>query len=615
MSYHSLLKATNGFSEAYFIGVGAFCSVYKGIISEGNGEVVVAVKVLNMFKQGAASSFLAECQALRNIRHRNLVKVITACSSGDGNGNDFKALVYEYMPSGSLEYWLQPALEGNQARVMKRNLSLVRRLNIAINVASALDYLHHQCETPIVHCDLKPSNILLDEEMVAHVGDFGLARFVTEGPIPTSSIGIRSSTGYVPPEYGMGSEASTLGDVYSYGILLLELFTGKRPTDEMFDESMNLHSFAKIAMVGRVKDIMDPVLVEEVSSPTYHQKTAKAWACLALIFQIGLACSAKVPRERMRIGLVVTKLASIRNKLLETDKDSVNQFSGPVPSLAKLQASEVSYLEQLPRDRISGGIPSSIGGLRGLVRLYLDCNQFTGNLPSSIGNLTLLKDLSLCSNFFQGGIPPIVLDISGNNLVGVLSAEVGNLNKLGALEVPRICYPTSNLSLLQRLRIATDVASALDYLPHHCETPIVHCDLKPNNIFLDSEMVAHVGDFGLARFIQEAADELHANQSSTICIRGLTGYVAPEYGMGSEVSTLGDVYSYGILLLELFTGKRPTDKLFNEGLNNRNFTERALSGQLEEIIDTAVFQEGQQTDQASRYNSTRAWTSNRVQNA
>ncbi|XP_031379152.1 probable LRR receptor-like serine/threonine-protein kinase At3g47570 [Punica granatum] len=320
MSYHSLLKATNGFSEAYFIGVGAFCSVYKGIISEGDGEVVVAVKVLNMFKQGAASSFLAECQALRNIRHRNLVKVITACSSGDGNGNDFKALVYEYMPSGSLEYWLQPALEGNQARVMKRNLSLVRRLNIAINVASALDYLHHQCETPIVHCDLKPSNILLDEEMVAHVGDFGLARFVTEGPIPTSSIGIRSSTGYVPPEYGMGSEASTLGDVYSYGILLLELFTGKRPTDEMFDESMNLHSFAKIAMVGRVKDIMDPVLVEEVSSPTYHQKTAKAWACLALIFQIGLACSAKVPRERMRIGLVVTKLASIRNKLLETDK-------------------------------------------------------------------------------------------------------------------------------------------------------------------------------------------------------------------------------------------------------------------------------------------------------
>ncbi|PKI39572.1 hypothetical protein CRG98_040042 [Punica granatum] len=270
------------------------------------------------------------------------------------------------------------------------------------------------------------------------------------------------------------------------------------------------------------------------------------------------------------------------------------------------------------RNNFQGSILPSLSSLKVLHELDLSRNNLSGEIPSFLEKLNMLQKRrgpSSSSSFDQS-----LLAVSYHSLVkatyGFSGASLLSVEAFGSVYKGMIAEGENRIIIaVKRLRIATDVASALDYLPHHCETPIVHCDLKPNNIFLDSEMVAHVGDFGLARFIQEAADELHANQSSTICIRGLTGYVAPEYGMGSEVSTLGDVYSYGILLLELFTGKRPTDKLFNEGLNNRNFTERALSGQLEEIIDTAVFQEGQQTDQASRYNSTRAWTSNRVQNA
>ncbi|ESR50794.1 hypothetical protein CICLE_v10033951mg, partial [Citrus x clementina] len=179
VSYENLFKATDGFSLENLIGAGSFGSVYKGILSHDDHETLVAVKVLNLQHRGASKSFIAECQALRSIRHRNLVKIITSCASVDFQGNDFEALVYE-------------------------NLNLLQRLNIAVDVASALDYLHHYCETPIVHCDLKPSNVLLDGELTAHVGDFGLAKFLLEATNnlssnQSSSVGVKGTVGYAAP--------------------------------------------------------------------------------------------------------------------------------------------------------------------------------------------------------------------------------------------------------------------------------------------------------------------------------------------------------------------------------------------------------------------------------
>ncbi|CAL5322649.1 unnamed protein product [Camellia sinensis] len=264
VSYQTLLKATDGFSLGNLIDVGSFGSVYRGIL-EHDGTIV-AVKVLNLQRHGASKSFLAECKALRNIKHRNLVKVLTACSGVDYQGNDFKALVYDFMVNGSLEGWLHPVMGLDLLHNEPKKLDLHQRLNISIDVACALDYLHHYCQTPIIHCDLKPSNILLNEDMIGHVGDFGLARFLQEGnhnfnAKQGSSTGVRGTIGYTAPEYGMGSEVTTKGDVYSYGILLLEMFTGKRPTDDMFKDSLNLHNFVKIALPYRVVEVADPMLL------------------------------------------------------------------------------------------------------------------------------------------------------------------------------------------------------------------------------------------------------------------------------------------------------------------------------------------------------------------
>jgi len=198
-SYADLVKATNDFSLANLIGSGKSGSVYKGRFDFG--EYTVAIKVFKLDQLGVPKSFLTECEALRNTWHRYLVRVITACSTFDTSGHEFRALILEYMPNGSLEGWLYPKLNKYG---LKRPLSLSSRITIATDIASALDYLHNRCLHPVIHCDLKPSNILLDDVMGARLADFGLAKFLrtfdhSYHQSSTSLLGPRGSIGYIAP--------------------------------------------------------------------------------------------------------------------------------------------------------------------------------------------------------------------------------------------------------------------------------------------------------------------------------------------------------------------------------------------------------------------------------
>ncbi|XP_052198289.1 probable LRR receptor-like serine/threonine-protein kinase At3g47570 [Diospyros lotus] len=327
VSYQDLLKATDGFSSSNLVGSGSFGSVYRGTLNNGT---VVAVKVFNLLHQGASKSFLAECEALKSIRHRNLVKILTACSGLDNQGKDFKALVYEFMVNGNLDQWLHPNPKEKQSSTVQVHvhvpaLNLLQRLNIAIEVASAVDYLHRHSQTPVVHCDLKPSNVLLDSEMTAHVSDFGLAKLILEDGSSNkrSSTGIlRGSVGYAAPEYGLGSEASRQGDVYSYGVLLLEMVTGKRPTDEMFSEGTlnNIHNFVKTSVSSeRVQEIADPpvvVLQEPQMKKGVERDKMLEW--LTSIFEVGIGCTEESARARPEMSYVVNELILIRDSIVAT---------------------------------------------------------------------------------------------------------------------------------------------------------------------------------------------------------------------------------------------------------------------------------------------------------
>nr|KJB62783.1 hypothetical protein B456_009G436300 [Gossypium raimondii] len=310
LSYKQLLECTHGFASSNLIGTGSFGSVYKGVIYQH--EKPVAVKVLNLRNHGAARSFIAECKALRKIRHRNLLKIITSCSSIDYQGNEFKALVFEFMPNGSLESWL------HEQHDQSRYLNFAQRLDIAIDMANAIDYLHHGCETMVVHCDLKPSNVLLDDDMVAHVADFGMAKLLSTvtsniGSDQTSSSVIKGTIGYVAPEYGMSGSVSPEGDIYSYGIMLLEMITGRRPTCDLFHDGLSLHNFCKMALQEGLKEIFDVRLVEEIGVNWKRIRNkpnmeAEIWECFVSFTKIGVSCSTEVATDRLRIRDAIIEL-------------------------------------------------------------------------------------------------------------------------------------------------------------------------------------------------------------------------------------------------------------------------------------------------------------------
>ncbi|XP_045805682.1 probable LRR receptor-like serine/threonine-protein kinase At3g47570 [Trifolium pratense] len=289
LSYSELVQATNGFSESNLLGRGGFGSVYQGMLSSGK---MVAIKVLDLKLEATSKSFDAECNAMRNLRHRNLVEIITSCSNVN-----FKSLVMEFMSNGSLEKWLY---SNNHC------LGFLQRLNIMIDVASALEYLHHGSSIPVVHCDLKPSNVLLDENMVAHVGDFGISKLLDEGHSKAHTQTL-ATIGYVAPEYGSKGVVSVKGDVYSYGIMLMEMFTGKKPTNEMFAEELTLKMWISESMHNSIIEVVDCNLVSQ-----HGKEIQDILVHVSSILALALRCCEDSPEARVSMTNVTASLMKIK---------------------------------------------------------------------------------------------------------------------------------------------------------------------------------------------------------------------------------------------------------------------------------------------------------------
>ncbi|KAE8692246.1 O-fucosyltransferase family protein isoform 1 [Hibiscus syriacus] len=295
ISQAELSQATDGFGESNLLGSGSFGYVYRGRLSDG---MEVAIKVFNLQIEGAFRSFDIECEALRNIVHRNLVKIITCCSNVE-----FKALVLDFMSNGSLENWLHSE---------NYSLDILQRMNIMIDVATALEHLHTGHATPVIHCDLKPSNILLDDDMVAHVGDFGIAKLLGEGDVMKHTMTL-ATIGYMAPEFGSAGRVSIKCDIYSYGIVLIETFTKKRPTDEVFTDEMNMRDRVESSLAKGMIDIADADLLRREDD--YFVVKAN---CIASIMDLALGCSTETPEKRKDMKDVVVELKKIKQRFVNS---------------------------------------------------------------------------------------------------------------------------------------------------------------------------------------------------------------------------------------------------------------------------------------------------------
>ncbi|CAI0540832.1 unnamed protein product [Linum tenue] len=246
LTFAHLLEATNGFSSETMIGTGGFGEVYKAQLRDG---ITVAIKKLIHVTGQGDREFMAEMETIGKIKHRNLVPLLGYCKVGEE-----RLLVYEYMKWGSLESVLHQG--GGR-------LDWGARKKIAVGSARGLAFLHHSCIPHIIHRDMKSSNVLLDEGFEARVSDFGMARLSNPLDTHLSVSTLAGTPGYVPPEYYQSFRCTTKGDVYSYGVILLELLSGKKPIDPTeFGDDNNLVGWAKqLGREGRRYEILDSELI------------------------------------------------------------------------------------------------------------------------------------------------------------------------------------------------------------------------------------------------------------------------------------------------------------------------------------------------------------------
>ncbi|KAK3025799.1 hypothetical protein RJ639_041472 [Escallonia herrerae] len=282
-----LIKSTDSFDQANIIGCGGFGLVYKATLPDGRK---VAIKRLSGDTGEMEREFQAEVEVLSRAQHPNLVLLQGYCTYKDD-----RLLIYSYMENGSLDYWLHEKLDGPSS------LDWDMRLQIVQGAARGLAYLHQSCVPHILHRDIKSSNILLDDNFVAHLSDFGLARLILpyDTHVTTDLVG---TLGYIPPEYGQASVATYKGDVYSFGVVLFEVLTGKRPMDMCRPrESRDLISWVlQMKAEKRESEVFDPFI--------YNKESANQ---MSWVLEIACLCLNEIPKRRPSSQQLVSWLDNI----------------------------------------------------------------------------------------------------------------------------------------------------------------------------------------------------------------------------------------------------------------------------------------------------------------
>uniref|UniRef100_A0ACD5ZDQ5 Uncharacterized protein n=1 Tax=Avena sativa TaxID=4498 RepID=A0ACD5ZDQ5_AVESA len=329
-TYKELHAATGGFSEENKLGEGGFGSVYWGKTPDG---VQIAVKRLkpNANTSKAEMEFAVEVEVLARVRHRNLLGLRGYCASG----TEHRMIVYDYMPNLSL----LSHLHGQFASGADHALDWRRRVGVAIGAAEALVHLHHEASPGIIHRDIKASNVLLDSDFAPLVADFGFAKLVPEG-VSHMTTRVKGTLGYLAPEYAMWGKVSGACDVYSFGILVVELVSGRKPIERLpSGAKRTITEWAEPLIArGRLSDLVDPRLRGVYDA-----------AELARMLEAAALCVQGEPERRPDMRAVVRIL---RGETAATD-GAAAKGDGAVHAQPAVRLKSVKYADHLMENESS----------------------------------------------------------------------------------------------------------------------------------------------------------------------------------------------------------------------------------------------------------------------
>ncbi|KAL6008604.1 LRR receptor-like serine/threonine-protein kinase FEI 1 [Asimina triloba] len=321
-SSKDIIKKLETLNEEHVIGSGGFGTVYRLAMDDGN---VFALKRIMKTNDGLDRFFERELEILGSIKHRYLVNLRGYCNSPSS-----KLLIYDFLPGGSLD----EALHGESLLLITENvvhsterseqLDWDARLNIIMGAAKGLAYLHHDCSPRIIHRDIKSSNILLDGNLEARVSDFGLAKLLEDEESHKTTV-VAGTFGYLAPEYMQSGRATEKTDVYSFGVLVLEVLSGKRPTDSSFiEKGLNIVGWLNFLVAEhRQREMVDPqcegVQVESLDA----------------LLSVAIQCVSSSPEDRPTMHKVVQVLESEVMTPCPSDFYDSNSDGSVIPTRSK----------------------------------------------------------------------------------------------------------------------------------------------------------------------------------------------------------------------------------------------------------------------------------------
>ncbi|URE41841.1 serine threonine-protein kinase [Musa troglodytarum] len=590
-TFRDLATATHNFKEANLIGEGGF------------GRVL-AVKQLKKDGLQGSKEFLVEVLMLTVLRHPNLVSLIGYCAEGDE-----RLLVYEFMPKGSLEDHLfdlsprKPPLEWNT------------RIRIALGAAKGLTYLHDDASPPVIYRDMKAANILLDNNFNPKLSDFGLAKLGPVGDKTHVSTRVMGTYGYCAPDYVMSGKLTLKSDIYSFGVLLLELITGRRAFDysrtraeqnlvtwevlswliHLFKASICHEPFtswlSSPQCVSRSRHMFGPSWLMWLSPrpcgiPALRCRTQlQGQELLHLCLQemqpaSSRGCSVGKGRSTTDSDITATTgiLSTISNSTFGRSMGSCGTVGDACPEGRILEAPNLrifTFAEM--RSATRNFKPDSVLGEGGFGRVYKGwVDEKTLNpTRSGIGMIVAVKKLNPESlqglEEWQSEVN-FLGRLSHPNLVRLLGycweerelLLVYEYMAKGSLEnhLFRKGKAYEPLSWDLRMKIAIGAARGLAFL-HLSEKQVIYRDFKASNILLDANFDPKLSDFGLAKN-GPTGEQSHV----TTRVMGTYGYAAPEYVATGHLYVKSDVYGFGVVLLEMLSGLRALDTTRPSGQHN-----------------------------------------------